>query len=97
MKSVTSTITTVYSNDIDGITYEYTMTQLVGKTPHSIAFSARRDLDMLACGSEREQGCFTFETFQGVTADERKTINDQINADLAEVKRLAEENNLTSK
>lgn len=97
MKQVTSTITTVFSNEVDGITYEYTVTQQAGKTPHSIGFAVRRDIDMLASGGEREKGSFNFETFQGVTADERKTINDQINADLVEVKVLAEGINITSK
>lgn len=97
MKQVTSTITTVFSNEVDGITYEYTVTQQAGKVPQSIAFAARRDIDMLASGSEREKGSFNFETFQGVTPDERKTINDQINADLVEVKVLAEGINITSK
>lgn len=97
MKQGTSTITTVFSNEVDGINYEYTVTQLAGKAPQAIAFAARRDINMLASGSEREKGGFNFETFQGVTADERKTINDQINADLVEVKVLAEGINITSK
>lgn len=97
MKQVTSTITTVFSNEVDGITYEYTVTQQAGKAPQSIGFAVRRDIDMLASGGEREKGSFNFETFQGVTADERKTINDQINADLVEVKTLAEGINITSK
>lgn len=97
MKQGTSTITTVFSNEIDGITYEYTVTQLAGKAPQSIGFGVRRDVNMLASGNEREKGSFNFETFQGVTADERKTINDQINADLVEVKALAAGINITSK
>ncbi|MCD8271057.1 MAG: hypothetical protein LUD46_23335 [Parabacteroides sp.] len=97
MKQGTSTITTVFSNEIDGVTYEYTVTQLAGKTPQSIQFAVRRDINMLASGSEREKGSFSFETFQGVTADERKTINDQINADLVAVKALAEGIDITSK
>ena len=96
MKQRTSTITTVFTNEIDGITYEYTVTQLAGKAPQSIDFAVRRDVNMLASGSEREKGSFNFETFQGVTADERKTINDQINADLVEVKALATGINITS-
>lgn len=96
MKQGTSTITTGFTNEIDGITYEYTVTQLAGKAPQSIGFAVRRDVNMLASGSEREKGSFNFETFQGVTADERKTINDQINADLVEVKALAAGINITS-
>lgn len=97
MKQGTSTITTVFSNDVDGITYEYTVTQLAGKTPNTINFGVRRDVNMLAAGSEREKGSFNFETFQGVTADERNTINDQINADLVEVKELAKSIDITGK
>ena len=97
MKQGTSTITTVFSNDVDGITYEYTVTQLAGKTPNTINFGVRRDVNMLAAGSERDKGSFNFETFQGVTADERNTINDQINADLVEVKKLAKSIDITGK
>lgn len=97
MKQGTSTITTVFTNEVDGITYEYTVTQLAGKAPQAIGFAVRRDVNMLASGSEREKGSFNFETFQGVTADERKTINDQINTDLVEVKELAKSIDITSK
>jgi hypothetical protein len=96
MKQGTSTITTVFTNEIDGITYEYTVTQLAGKAPLSIGFAARQDHVTLVTGSEREKGSFYFEFVSG-TADERKTINDQINADLVEVKTLAAGINITSK
>lgn len=98
MKQGTSTITTVFSNEVDGITYEYTTTQLAGQIPQTIVFVVRRDTDMLIRGHDKTNGNFYFETLSAnVTAEDRKTINDQINADLVEVKVLAEGINITSK
>lgn len=86
MQQGISTITTVFTSEKDGITYEYDVTQQAGRTPHAIAFRVRRNNQYLVTGNNRPQdGYFNFETQTKLTTEERAAINNQINADLDEV------------
>lgn len=97
MKQGTSTITTVFTSEKNGVAYEYDVTQQAGETPHAIAFRVKRGTQYLVIGNNRPlDGYFNFETQTKLTTEERAAINNQINADLDEVVVMAGKINITN-
>lgn len=90
MRQESSTVTTSFINEVDGIVYGYTVTQQSGKPPHLIGFSASRDGTVLVKGFDRplENG-FYFETVSPVASRERGVINDRVNLDLEGLRGLS--------
>lgn len=90
MRQESSTITTSFINEVDGIVYGYTVTQQSGKPPHLIGFSASRDGTALVKGFDRplENG-FYFETVSPVASLERGVINGRVNMDLEGLRELS--------
>lgn len=90
MEQGISTITTVFTSSVNGVTYEYETTQQAGKMPHAIMFRVKRDNKYLVVGNNRPlDGYFNFETQTKLTTEERAAINNQINLDLEEVIAIA--------
>lgn len=86
MEQGISTITTVFTSEVNGLTYEYETTQQAGMSPHLIVFRVRRDGKCLVVGNNRPlDGYFNFETQTKLTTEERTDINNRINADLEQV------------
>lgn len=86
MEQGISTITTVFTSEVNGLTYEYETTQQAGMSSHLIVFRVRRDGKCLVVGNNRPlDGYFNFETQTKLTTEERTDINNQINADLEQV------------
>lgn len=97
MERGTSTISTVFTHKIDGLTYEYTTTQQAGKAPHRVDFAVKRDGMLLVKGHDRPtENSFYFETLSAVSTSERTTINNQVNADLVDVGVMACNMNVTT-
>lgn len=97
MEQGISTITTVFTSQVNGITYEYEATQQAGKTPQAIVFRVKQDNKCLVIGNNRPlDGYFNFETQTKLTTEERAAINNQINADLDEVLVIAKNIGITN-
>lgn len=96
MKQGTSTITTVFSNEVDGFRYEYDSTGQAGCAPSVIKYTIFRNDQGIAGGSKRTQGgTFTFEVYSPVTDGERNTIYAQVSTDLKEVAETSSKINIT--
>ena len=96
MKQGTSTITTVFSNEVGGFRYEYNTTNQAGSVPSVIQYTIYRNDQGIAGGSKRTQGStFTFEVYSPVTDEERNAIYAQVSIDLKEVTETSSKINIT--
>lgn len=96
MKRETSTITTVFSNEVDGFKYEYSVNHQPGSEPSYIGFSVFRAGTNIVAGNKRIQNnTFTFEVYSSVTDEERNAIYNQVATDLTQVVELSSKINIT--
>lgn len=97
MKQGTSTITTVFTNEVDGFKYEYSANHQPGGSPSYISFTVFFGSTNVVGGNKRTQNnTFTFEVYSSVTDEERNAIYNQVATDLMQVVELSSKINITT-